>query len=236
MGSGYRVSPVPQREGGHETTPPTGAVPDLTSIPDININGRFALPPVARSIASRRAAGPRSTQWLIAGRAGVPCKRSAILCACEVRKQHHALSDRCSRSFNPSTRAPGLLARLDCHDSPPINNWRPCTWPRVAAARRPALAIQANHRIRGLMMRPNTDRRSAGRSIIGRGALLFFDGQPGTRGCSMVDFSHRGVKLRTHDLPVLPVSFKLTFDNFITVQKCRLIWRKGDFIGAAFEN
>ena len=86
------------------------------------------------------------------------------------------------------------------------------------------------------MMRPNTDRRSAGRSIIGRGALLFFDGQHGTRGCSMVDFSHRGVKLRTHDLPVLPVSFKLTFDNFITVQKCRLIWRKGDFIGAAFEN
>ena len=82
------------------------------------------------------------------------------------------------------------------------------------------------------MMRPNTDRRSAGRSIIGRGALLFFDGQPGTRGCSIVDFSHRGVKLRTHDLPVLPVFFKLTFDNFITVQKCRLIWRKGDFIGA----
>ena len=86
------------------------------------------------------------------------------------------------------------------------------------------------------MMRPNTDRRSAGRSIIGRGALLFFDGQPGTRGCCIVDLSHRGVKLRTHELPVLPIIFKLTFDNFITIQNCRLIWRKGDSIGAAFEN
>ena len=36
-------------------------------------------------------------------------------------------------------------------------------------------------------------------------------------------------------LSVLPTSFDLTFDNFRT-RKCRLIWRRGDFLGVAFEN
>ena len=36
----------------HETTLPSNPVPDLTSIADININGRFALPLITRSIAS----------------------------------------------------------------------------------------------------------------------------------------------------------------------------------------
>jgi len=37
-------------------------------------------------------------------------------------------------------------------------------------------------------------------------------------------------------LNVLPPNFELSFDNFRTVRKCRLIWRRGDFIGIAFEN
>lgn len=85
-------------------------------------------------------------------------------------------------------------------------------------------------------MMPSLDRRSGGRSIIGRGALLFFDGQPGTRSCCIVDLSYRGARLRTHNLPILPIVFKLTFDNFTTVRKCRLVWRHGDLIGAAFAN
>lgn len=67
-------------------------------------------------------------------------------------------------------------------------------------------------------MMPSLDRRSGGRSIISRGALLFFDGQPGTRSCCIDDLSYRGIRLRTHDLPVLPIVFKLTFDNFPKVQ------------------
>ena len=31
-------------------------------------------------------------------------------------------------------------------------------------------------------------------------------------------------------------SFDLTFDNFRTIRRCRLIWREGDFLGLAFEN
>jgi hypothetical protein len=37
-------------------------------------------------------------------------------------------------------------------------------------------------------------------------------------------------------LPVLPPNFELSFDNFRSIHKCRLIWRDGDSLGVAFEN
>ena len=33
----------------------------------------------------------------------------------------------------------------------------------------------------------------------------------------------------------LPISFYITFDNFLTVGKCRLLWRHWDDIGVVFE-
>ena len=82
----------------------------------------------------------------------------------------------------------------------------------------------------------HSDRRAIGRASIGKGALLFFKGQIGARGCNVVDISDYGAKLRTHNLSVLPNTFELTFDNFVTIRWCRLIWRNGDFLGVAFEN
>ena len=80
------------------------------------------------------------------------------------------------------------------------------------------------------------NRRADGRAGIEKGALLFFKGQIGARGCNVIDISHGGAKLRTHNLSVLPNTFELTFDNFSTIRWCRLIWRDGDFLGVAFEN
>jgi hypothetical protein len=80
------------------------------------------------------------------------------------------------------------------------------------------------------------DRRSAGRFEIGRGALLFFDGRPGMSGCCIADISVRGAKLLIYNMPVLPIAFKLTFDNFVTTQRCRLIWRDRDHLGVIFKN
>ena len=82
----------------------------------------------------------------------------------------------------------------------------------------------------------HNDRRAVGRSGIEKGALLFFKGQAGARGCNVIDISDCGAKLRTHNLSVLPNIFELTFDNFSTIRWCRLIWRNGDFLGVAFEN
>jgi len=80
------------------------------------------------------------------------------------------------------------------------------------------------------------DRRSIGRTRITKGALLFFKGQPGARGCNITDLTDRGARIRTHDLPLVPTTFDLTLDNFETIRRCRLVWRNGGFLGAAFED
>ena len=85
---------------------------------------------------------------------------------------------------------------------------------------------------RGILL----DRRSIRRTPIAKGALLFFKGQPGARGCNVVDVTNLGSRIQTHDLPVLPARFELTFDNFRTIRKCRVIWRNGNHIGVFFEN
>ena len=82
----------------------------------------------------------------------------------------------------------------------------------------------------------HSDRRAIGRAGIEKGALLFFKGQIGARGCNVIDISDDGARLRTYNLSVLPNTFELTFDNFVTIRWCRLIWRNGDFLGVAFEN
>ena len=84
-----------------------------------------------------------------------------------------------------------------------------------------------------MMPGPDNDQRSIGRA---QGALLFFNGQPGARACNVINVTNRGAKFRTQDLPVLPATFNLTFDNFRTIRRCRLIWRPGDFLVAAFED
>src|ERR1700687_1846487 len=80
------------------------------------------------------------------------------------------------------------------------------------------------------------DRRSTARTRIDKGALLFFSGQIGVRSCCVTDITNVGAGIRTEDLPVLPPNFELSFDNFRTVRKCRMIWRDGDSLGVAFEN
>jgi hypothetical protein len=80
------------------------------------------------------------------------------------------------------------------------------------------------------------DRRSIGRKRIAKGALLFFSGQTGVRSCGVTDITNAGAGIRSQDLAVLPLNFALSFDNFRTIRKCRLIWRDGDFLGVAFEN
>jgi hypothetical protein len=80
------------------------------------------------------------------------------------------------------------------------------------------------------------ERRSIGRTKIAKSALLFFIGQSRVRSCGVTDITNVGAGIRTQDLPALPLNFELSFDNFRTVRKCRLIWRDGDFVGVAFEN
>ena len=80
------------------------------------------------------------------------------------------------------------------------------------------------------------DRRSIGRTSIAKAALLFFGGQTGVRSCGITDITNAGAGIRTQGLAVLPLNFELSFDNFRTIRKCRLIWRDGNLLGVTFEN
>lgn len=80
------------------------------------------------------------------------------------------------------------------------------------------------------------ERRFSRRTEISKGALLFFSGQTGVRTCHVTDITNVGAGLCILDLPALPLKFELSFDNFHSVRRCRLIWRDSECIGVMFEN
>ena len=75
------------------------------------------------------------------------------------------------------------------------------------------------------------ERRAVGRTMINRHGLMFFAGQTGVYGCCVRDVTHQGAGIRLDGLNVVPLDFDLSFDNFHTVRRCKLIWRDGDFVG-----
>jgi hypothetical protein len=80
------------------------------------------------------------------------------------------------------------------------------------------------------------DRRSDGRTKISKAASLVFGGQTGERSCdvNLTDLTGGGAGIYKQGLAVLPVTFELSFDNLR--RTCRLVWRKGNFFGVAFED
>jgi hypothetical protein len=89
--------------------------------------------------------------------------------------------------------------------------------------------IEDDHQLESLF-----ERRSIGRTIISKSAKLFFNGQLGALACGVRNITNAGAGIRAAGLDLLPLDFELSFDNFRTVRKCRLIWRQGGLIGIAF--
>jgi hypothetical protein len=87
-----------------------------------------------------------------------------------------------------------------------------------------------------LQPRRNVERRAVGRTTINRDVLMFFTGQDRVYACCVRDVTNRGAGLRLNGLNILLSEFGISFDNFRTMRRCRLIWRAGDFVGAAFES
>jgi hypothetical protein len=87
------------------------------------------------------------------------------------------------------------------------------------------------------ILRPQYDveRRSVGRTSINRDVLMFFTGQDRVQACCVRDVTNHGAGLRLNGLNIVPSEFGISFDNFRTMRRCRLVWRNGDFVGAAFE-
>jgi hypothetical protein len=79
------------------------------------------------------------------------------------------------------------------------------------------------------------ERRSKGRTIINRGALMFFAGQADVHSCCVRDVTNDGAGIRLSGLNIVPSEFGVSSDNFRTMRLCRLKWRDGDFVGVTFE-
>ena len=80
------------------------------------------------------------------------------------------------------------------------------------------------------------ERRSVGRMPSSKGVLLFSSTQRGVFTGVVTDLSNVGACIRLNGANLFPLEFQLSFDNFRTVRRCRLIWRRDDFLGVAFDN
>ena len=80
-----------------------------------------------------------------------------------------------------------------------------------------------------------SERRSKKRTTINHGALLFFAGHASVYSCCVRNVTNDGAGIRLAGLNIVPSEFDISFDNFRTMRRCRLIWRDGDFVGAVFE-
>ena len=87
-----------------------------------------------------------------------------------------------------------------------------------------------------LQPRREIERRAVGRTTINRDVLMFFTGQDRVHPCCVRDVTNLGASLRLNGLNIVPSEFGISFDGFRTMRRCRLVWRDGDFVGAAFES
>jgi hypothetical protein len=80
------------------------------------------------------------------------------------------------------------------------------------------------------------DRRSTDRTSTSKAASLLFGRQSGEHACEVEvrDLANGGAGIYKPGLAVLPLTFELSFDNLR--RKCRMVWRRGNFFGVAFED
>ena len=64
----------------------------------------------------------------------------------------------------------------------------------------------------------------------------FLRAHDGVYSCCVRNVTNDGAGIRLNGLNIVPSEFDISFDNFRTMRRCRLIWRDGDFIGAKFES
>ena len=81
------------------------------------------------------------------------------------------------------------------------------------------------------------ERRAKPRTTINRNAQLLFLAPNEVRPCCVRNITNDGAGIQVSaNLKTLPLRIGISFDRFRTMRKCRLIWRKGDFLGVAFES
>ena len=78
---------------------------------------------------------------------------------------------------------------------------------------------------------PVVERRKIKRSLINRSVLLSHSGRAAPMPCVVRDATNCGASLRIPGVILIPTSFRISLDNFVTSRTCQLVWRDGDFLG-----
>jgi hypothetical protein len=65
--------------------------------------------------------------------------------------------------------------------------------------------------------------------------LLFFHGGREVHRCVAYGVTKISARMYSDELGLLPTDFFVTFDNFRTIGRCQLAWRRRDHIGVVFE-
>jgi hypothetical protein len=65
---------------------------------------------------------------------------------------------------------------------------------------------------------------------------LFFGAQRGMGESRVCDITNAGARLGLAGRDFYPLNFELSFDNFRTARKCRIVWSRANIAGLAFEN
>ena len=83
------------------------------------------------------------------------------------------------------------------------------------------------------MLKPNDNRRTARRSILKNGRIVFNRGGT-TIDCIVRNFSSRGARLEVASVVGLPDAFYLVVDDSGT-QACKVVWRRLKEVGVVFD-
>jgi hypothetical protein len=67
------------------------------------------------------------------------------------------------------------------------------------------------------------------------GLLFFRGGRREVHACVAYDVTQTSARMYSDELGLLPINFFVTFDNFRTIGRCQLAWRRRDHIGVVFE-
>lgn len=78
------------------------------------------------------------------------------------------------------------------------------------------------------------ERRRAARHTVFKAAKITINGRPALIECTVRNVTNNGACLSLMTTRRIPEAFELSFDNFKTVRKCVVTWRRARELGVRF--
>ena len=80
------------------------------------------------------------------------------------------------------------------------------------------------------------EKRDIERTRVMRNAKIIIGQDARMVDCTILNLTNRGASVDIADSLVMPDLFQITLDNGRTLRTCRLIWRRNERLGVAFQH